>query len=454
MKRAFAAICASGLILAVIVAPHTFASSSKLLSRTSQGRSIGIVHRVLHPRVRALRNYWTPRRMMNVKPVPLSNAVHKSEPTRIQQLREHWQRPFMRSASRSIAAPSRPLSSSGATAVPVNSSTYTAYPYRTWGQINIQASTGNWGCSGTVVTSDNRSVVWTAGHCVSNPEMGTIYSWTFVPAYQAGSAPFGKWPVVKWWAPNAWLNYRDNGYDMAALIVAQRSDGTRLADVVGSEGFATGLDPGQQTFTARGYPIADPFDGEHMWECVSPRVATDTSESPATTGIACDMTGGSSGGGWATSDGYVNSETSYGYDNQPNLLYGPYFGSSAQQLYEDASTDPVLGNPTPVPTPTVPTTQVVTHYDALSLNFRGHLTAWGHVIASDGYLPCRRNALVGLYRKVNGEWTLLRKTFTDNAGFYSIHVRDRRGSYVTYAPRGTVNDTNDCAEATSSIRRR
>jgi hypothetical protein len=55
-------------------------------------------------------------------------------------------------------------------------------------------------------------------------------------------------------------------------------------------------------------------------------------------GIGCDMTGGSSGGGWIVG-GTLYSENSYGYDNQPNVMYGPYLESVAQSVYHAAAAD-------------------------------------------------------------------------------------------------------------------
>ena len=43
-------------------------------------------------------------------------------------------------------------------------------------------------------------------------------------------------------------------------------------------------------------------------------------------GIDCDMTGGSSGGGWIAGGG-VASVNSYGYSTLPNVMFGPYQGS-------------------------------------------------------------------------------------------------------------------------------
>jgi hypothetical protein len=45
------------------------------------------------------------------------------------------------------------------------------------------------------------------------------------------------------------------------------------------------------------------------------------------------MTGGSSGGGWIVRGEYLNSVNSYGYVTQPNRMYGPYFSSVVQRLY-------------------------------------------------------------------------------------------------------------------------
>jgi hypothetical protein len=59
-------------------------------------------------------------------------------------------------------------------------------------------------------------------------------------------------------------------------------------------------------------------------------------------GIGCDMTGGSSGGGWVTDPsaaGYLNGLNSYKYSNQPNVMYGPYFGDTIKALYEAAASE-------------------------------------------------------------------------------------------------------------------
>jgi Ca2+-binding RTX toxin-like protein len=52
--------------------------------------------------------------------------------------------------------------------------------------------------------------------------------------------------------------------------------------------------------------------------------------------IDCDMTGGSSGGGWVIDGQFVNSVTSYGYRRDFDSLFGPYLGTTAENLYQQA----------------------------------------------------------------------------------------------------------------------
>ncbi|MDQ3760047.1 MAG: hypothetical protein M3331_08915, partial [Actinomycetota bacterium] len=55
---------------------------------------------------------------------------------------------------------------------------------------------------------------------------------------------------------------------------------------------------------------------------------------PDTLEINCDMTGGSSGGGWVIDGRFVNSVVSYGYALDYTHLYGPYFGTEVKKLYK------------------------------------------------------------------------------------------------------------------------
>ena len=201
------------------------------------------------------------------------------------------------------------------------------------------AEAGDYVCSATTVNSKNKSVVWTAGHCVY-PEGGSgfVTNWTFVPAYHEGTAPFGEWPAKRLATTGPWEGAANIKYDLGAAVVRTSAEGTKLQNVVGARGI--GFDqPREQTYQAIGYPAVPPpleFTGEREFRCTSPFGGSDE---PGTTGpptmvIDCDMTGGSSGGGWIAGTTLL-SVTSYGYPLELDQLYGPYMSSSAKALYKN-----------------------------------------------------------------------------------------------------------------------
>jgi hypothetical protein len=85
--------------------------------------------------------------------------------------------------------------------------------------------------------------------------------------------------------------------------------------------------------------------------------------------IGCDMNGGSSGGGWVIDDGAegaVISVNSYTRLATPAVMYGPYFGGTAQALYDSVKGDapggasaPAAGGATALPEDTTPVTTKV-----------------------------------------------------------------------------------------------
>ena len=94
----------------------------------------------------------------------------------------------------------------------------------------------------------------------------------------------------------------------------------------------------QQSYSLYGYPAAGRFNGQRMFVCNTAWSRNDTSTTPDTMGVPCNMTGGSSGGGWVTSTGEVASVVSYGYSSLKNVLFGPHLETDAQQLLAVAGT--------------------------------------------------------------------------------------------------------------------
>lgn len=205
------------------------------------------------------------------------------------------------------------------------------------GKVFFTLGGSNYVCSANAVSSANESTVATAGHCL-NEGPGTFATrFTFVPAYQNGSAPYGQWTATELHAPTNWTSGGDITYDTGFAVVSSPT-GISLSDTVGASGVAFNDSRGL-TYSAFGYPAASPFTGETLQYCYG--TATDDpygqSESQ---GIPCDMTGGSSGGPWfigSSSSGFQNSLNSFGYGNVRNTMFGPYWGSVIASVYDSAS---------------------------------------------------------------------------------------------------------------------
>lgn len=200
----------------------------------------------------------------------------------------------------------------------------------------------NYVCSGNAVVSANKSTVSTAGHCVNEGPGTFVTNFVFVPGYDNGSAPMGKWPAKALYAPKQWSSGGDISYDTGFAVVA-RLDGEYLTDVTGATGVAFNQ-PRGLGYVSFGYPAANPFTGQTLVSCTGQARDDRTNPQFNSQGIPCDMTGGSSGGPWfvsADSDSefsdYQNSVNSYGYGTRSTTMFGPYWGTVIQQTYQSAS---------------------------------------------------------------------------------------------------------------------
>lgn len=191
-------------------------------------------------------------------------------------------------------------------------------------------------CSGNAVVSQNESTVATAGHCANEGPGDWATNWVFVPAYEDGAAPLGKWTAESLYAPTEWTQQGDITYDTAFAVVGTQS-GQTLTDVVGASGVSFDENTGL-TYTSYGYPAAAPFDGQSLESCHG-AASPDPTSGTKSQGIPCDMTGGSSGGPWfvgSGSSGYQNSVNSFGYNNIADTMFGPYWGDVIKQSYDEA----------------------------------------------------------------------------------------------------------------------
>lgn len=230
---------------------------------------------------------------------------------------------------------------------------YTTFPYSTIGKLFFTIpGRGNYVCSASSVNSNNRSVVWTAGHCVFTRGVGWHTNFVFVPARRSFANPFGLWTARQAWTLVGWTNGFFE-YDMGALVMNRGGTANlHIGNAVGWLGFLANA-ARQQHWHLHGYPAAPrnlpttppgpQFDGEHHELCAATWSTNDMGwNGPQTIGVGCDKTGGTSGGPWTVDFNSVggftnmlNGNNSYRYGGGPPnslRLYGPYFTTGAINL--------------------------------------------------------------------------------------------------------------------------
>lgn len=191
-------------------------------------------------------------------------------------------------------------------------------------------------CTATAVSSENRSLVVTAGHCVYDPSSGAWFEdLRFCPGYERG-CHLGVWHARQMYTTNGWFHAEDWRDDMAAVLVHPNSRGN-LVDVVGGQGVTFNENVGLDRH-AFGYPAADSrwpayrYNGEDLIYC-----GGRDQYSAGIMVIGCTMTGGASGGPWisgfdSTGLGYVNGINSN--KPRPKLMASPYLGEAEMALFQ------------------------------------------------------------------------------------------------------------------------
>jgi hypothetical protein len=244
------------------------------------------------------------------------------------------------------------------------------------GKVYFSMGGGNWQCSGSVI-ADSRSTyttVLTAGHCAIDETTGEFATnWVFIPSWDtkpatfstacnSGATTYGCWAAlglyVHWGFANAGsFNNQAVTHDWAFAVVGTGSNGGQLDTTVGA-GYSLGYNviTTQTRVQPFGYPAAGKYHGNDLSWCAG-NPAYDVKErndaTKATWGVACDMTGGSSGGPWfsgltesganAGNGGTVVSLNSYGYSGVKNM-YGPNFNTQTSGTLNSAQTDTTPSN--------------------------------------------------------------------------------------------------------------
>jgi hypothetical protein len=216
------------------------------------------------------------------------------------------------------------------------------------GKVFMTIDGTNYVCSGTAVTAAaNVNLVWTAGHCVTDGPGHSATNFMFVPGYYKGAEPNGRWAFTMLDSTPGWEGQGADRfrYDVgAARVVNSANASATVASTIGTRPIAFGVNPTGARIVSYGYPAAGKFNGSQQYACASPFRRWDTVALLDPMQISCDMTGGSSGGGWildANANGVGDlgeallSVNSYGYSFEKTTMYGPYLpgGGQAQALY-------------------------------------------------------------------------------------------------------------------------
>jgi hypothetical protein len=348
VRRGFVAVTASAVALSALIAPAQGAPAGGPPIQGAPAASGNVASTPISgPAALAARGHWTPERMASARPLDVDVPSGQDTAAVAAPVPSGPRRTVPPTAG-TVPTGVTPLS---ATAV---GRPYTDLPDRLNGKVFFSDGASDYVCSGTVVNSNNKDMVDTAGHCVSDGA-GLFYEdWVFVPGYSSaetgcatfdGCNPFGIWNARTLTTRAEWHYYANLKQDYGYAVL-NTLDGQHIADYLGGQGSIFNA-PRNETWTDFGYPQAPPFNGFDQDQCVSGLLADDDPDAgpgELTMRIECSLTSGASGGGWlvdlgqSSGLGYVNSHNSYRYLSgplvNPDTMYGPYYGDDAFALFD------------------------------------------------------------------------------------------------------------------------
>ena len=329
LLRMLAASAAAAAIAAPASAAAEAASPAERPTRT-----------VVDESPRELRELWTTERLREAQSVaPAGGFEPATAPELSEEQLETLALPRLRPQRFAVAGTDREV---GATR---------RYPARVHGKLFLTIpGVGDASCSGTIVGSNGRNVVYTAGHCVydrGRDQWATNV--VFIPGYRNGATPFGVYAAADLWALAGWTDLslglsetEANSFDVGVIVIAGQ-----VQNRVGARGVAFNR-PRAQRYSIYGYPSrpSPPYDGERLINCPAaafrftedelPRLPP-TADPVSSVAAPCFMQQGSSGGGWVIEGGRVNSVVSHGFcdfiEELCGHIHGPYFGQGARSLY-------------------------------------------------------------------------------------------------------------------------
>ncbi|HEV2581128.1 MAG TPA: hypothetical protein VGT44_09765 [Ktedonobacteraceae bacterium] len=311
-SKVFVGLLAGAYIVYLGAFVHNLTASSQPASQ------MVIVEHTVDTNLNAAVSYWTVTNMLNATDVD----------QQLSQTSDVTQMSSDTSAGKAAQQTGQP---------PLDSSV--SYPLSTVGKLFFSSSSGqNLVCSGTAVTSNNKSVVDTAGHCLYW-QGGWVQNVIFCPLFDHGTSPYGCWAARDLAVPAEWINGGSTAFarDFGMAVVAPNDQGA-LTDVVGGAGWAYNQ-PIKQLYYPYGYPAAPPFDGQSRQFCEGALGTSWLFGGGTVISVPCNMTGGSSGGPWFIKIGgvlYLSGHNDFTSTIKQGHMFSPYYDDTWYALYSKA----------------------------------------------------------------------------------------------------------------------
>eukprot|EP00008_Paramoeba_atlantica_P006009 CAMPEP_0201483968 /NCGR_PEP_ID=MMETSP0151_2-20130828/8156_1 /ASSEMBLY_ACC=CAM_ASM_000257 /TAXON_ID=200890 /ORGANISM="Paramoeba atlantica, Strain 621/1 / CCAP 1560/9" /LENGTH=412 /DNA_ID=CAMNT_0047867371 /DNA_START=67 /DNA_END=1301 /DNA_ORIENTATION=+ len=283
----------------------------------------------------SLIKFWTKERMEAAKPMPFpiysSSSSSSSSSSQISSDQN----------TASTSSTSDEESCTGLYETNKSRSWYTNYPGRAVGKLFFFMGKTAFTCSASIVQT---KYIWTAGHCLYEQATETYSSKVlFSPGYYDGNSPYGQFTANEIFVPDKWIDLSDRrarSYDYGVLGLTKDVQSA----VKSSLPLVVDLSPSTTEYQSVGYPAVDPFNGKYAHICISNMCARDqtTFPDPSPVGISCDATQGSSGGPFMeektrigqSPQYFLASVTSYGLEDRPDVIFGPYFNGGTASFWE------------------------------------------------------------------------------------------------------------------------
>ena len=347
MHRSIRPLAATALAIAVVsatvLAVGALSDSSAAVAGADPSRPVAAPTRLAAASEGAVIDYWTADRMRRAKPMKVTRQ--RANP-KVRTADEATNR-GVRAASTDTQSAPRVVKASEAQPAgeypfpfgrrSVEKQLRKVAPYRQVGRLFFRQGGVRYSCSGASVVGGFRQVVYTAGHCLNDGQGTWSTNVIFVPGRRDGKSknPYGTFAAKELWVPSGWKDNMWWAYDLGAFNVGKNKQGKTLRKAVGALGFA--YDEGAvQHWDIFGYPALAPWKGNKLITCASAWGQSDANANgPDSLGVGCDMTNGSSGGPCILGlrrQNLLNGVTSYGYTDEPDAIYTPYFDGTANNV--------------------------------------------------------------------------------------------------------------------------